>query len=256
MITKPLIIGNWKLHGNKNTIYDVFYPLIKFLKKQLINNSIMLLPPILYLHYAHKIIQNSSILLGAQNVDLNVSGAFTGETSINMLKDIGVNYILVGHSERRIYHQENNMIIAKKFKLIKDHNCIPILCIGETQEQKNNNQTKSIIRKQLNLIFSLCGESAFNNTIIAYEPVWSIGTGTIPNEQTIQNIHEYINNYIKHKYEGQNIDNNISIIYGGSVNKYNIKNILHTNNVDGVLIGKGSLDYSTFSNLIKLSHNE
>ncbi|CAL4322387.1 Triosephosphate isomerase [Buchnera aphidicola (Eriosoma lanigerum)] len=250
---KPIIIGNWKLNGNKATIYNVLHSLIHFLKEKIIDNTIVIIPPSIYLDYTHQLIHNTKIFLGGQNIDINLQGAFTGDISLVMLKDVGVHYVLLGHSERRTYHQENNLLIAKKFKLVKDLCCIPILCIGENKEEKDHDQTKCILSKQLNIILDICGENAFDNAIIAYEPVWSIGTGNIPNPNYIQKIHEYIKQYIQIKTQKKDKILNISIIYGGSVNQHNIQNILQEKDVDGVLVGGGCLKYHTFSQIIQLA---
>ncbi|CAL4322314.1 Triosephosphate isomerase [Buchnera aphidicola (Eriosoma grossulariae)] len=251
---KPVIIGNWKLNGNKKSIHDMFIPLTDFIINNSIHNTIIILPPNLYLDYIYKIIYQKNIVLGSQNIDLNCSGAFTGETSILMLKDIGIKYVLLGHSERRKNHHEDDMLVAKKFQLIKKFNCIPILCIGENKNEKLKNKTKIIIQKQLDLIFNLCGDNAFDRSIIAYEPIWSIGTGIIPDPEYINNIHQYIKNYInKIKIVNHSEHTNTLFIYGGSVNEKNIKIILKEQDVDGVLIGGAALQYNTFSTIIKLS---
>lgn len=250
-MNKKTVIANWKLHGSKQEINN-FIKLLNKEKLELNNHlyKVILAFPSIYLHFAHNIITNSNIFLAAQNVDVNLYGAFTGEVSVNMLKDIGIVYVIIGHSERRMYHQENNDTIANKFKLIKDANLIPILCIGESYQEKYLGKTESVCQKQLDLILQKCGPSAFHNSIIAYEPIWSIGSGHIPSMNEIQKNHFFIKTHIRNMNPMSN--DNFSIYYGGSVNEKNIEQLLTIPNVDGVLVGNASLSFNKLKKIINI----
>ncbi|QJC33675.1 triose-phosphate isomerase [Enterobacteriaceae endosymbiont of Donacia provostii] len=246
---KFLITANWKLNGSYNFI-NKNIDLIKKINDYLHFCHISLAPPYVYLNYINQFIKNTSISLTAQNVDIHLKGSFTGETSINMLKDIGVKYIIIGHSERRLYHNENINLIAKKFILIKEHGLIPILCIGETKEQKKYKLTEKICINQINSILKLSNNvNIFENTIIAYEPIWAIGSGKIANIDEVKNIIFFIRKYISSF--NKKIIENIYFQYGGSVDYSNIDNFLNKTYINGFLIGKVSLKLKNFIFLVK-----
>ncbi|CUR53175.1 triose-phosphate isomerase [Buchnera aphidicola] len=251
---KPIIMGNWKLNGSKKFIRNILLPLNQFLIKYYNICTVIIAPPILYSNFITQTLKNiqNNFFLGAQNVDIHFSGPFTGEISPIMLKDIGISYVIVGHSERRLYHQETNEIIAKKFKILKEENLVPILCIGETKEEKIFNKTKEICKKQIDVIFNLCGESAFNNTIIAYEPIWAIGSHNSGSPKEVQSICHFIRNYIKSK--SNQILKNFFIQYGGSVTKNNAKTLIYQKDIDGFLIGGASLQVEEFMKIIEISN--
>ncbi|BAH83472.1 triose-phosphate isomerase [Candidatus Ishikawella capsulata] len=244
----PLIIGNWKLNGNKCTIVK----LINDLKQNLLGVKgckIAIAPPLIYLDQAKCLLENTDIELVAQNVDVNKNGSFTGDISADMLKDIGVKYILIGHSERRRYHNESNTFIAKKFTIIKEVGLIPVLCIGETEEERQARKTQEVCITQLESIFELQGISILEDAIIAYEPIWAIGTGKSATPSEVQKTHKFIRNYIS------SIDFNISqqlvIQYGGSVNNKNALAFFMQPDIDGVLVGNASLNAEIFADIIK-----
>lgn len=246
---KPLIIANFKLNGNKKTLDLFLTSLINYINN-IKYSEIAIAPPLIYLDFTNQKIMNSKISLTAQNVDIHLSGAFTGEISAEMLKDIGVKYVIIGHSERRYFHKENNTSILKKIEIIKKIGLIPIICFGETFEEKQEDKTNILLKSQIDLIVSNLGIEAFANTIIAYEPIWAIGTGksAIPNE--IQNIHKFIKNYLTQI--NSTIGNNIIIQYGGSITKENISNFISQPDINGLLIGKSSLDINLFISLLNI----
>ncbi|WP_284443003.1 triose-phosphate isomerase [Buchnera aphidicola] len=250
---KFFIIANWKLNGSKKMIANFFKHLKFHSSTYLKKNTIIIAPPTIYLERVYKNINNMNIMLGAQNIDINLQGAFTGENSVLMLQDIGVKYVIVGHSERRLLHYETDDIIAKKFHLIKKFNLIPILCIGETEIDKKNGQTQTIIKKQLNSIFKKLGKSAFKNTIIAYEPIWAIGTGLSANPEDVQCIHKFIKSYIE-KYDLINAED-ITVQYGGSINHCNAKKFIEQPDINGFLIGNSSLSSEEFLKIIRIAHD-
>ncbi|QJC30201.1 triose-phosphate isomerase [Enterobacteriaceae endosymbiont of Plateumaris sericea] len=248
---KPFfIIGNWKLNGNTIFVKNYINKIKNFLNKKKLNYcKISIAPSYTYLYLSNIYLNNTKIALTAQNVDINLSGSFTGEISINMLKDIGVKYVIIGHSERRIFHKETNEYISKKFHIIKSNDLIPILCIGETKLEKDMNQTKDICAKQIDVILNDQGVQAFNNTIIAYEPIWAIGSGKSANPIEVQNIHKFIRDYIAQK--DLNISKNIIIQYGGSINENNIDMFIKQKDINGFLIGKASLTAENFISIVK-----
>ncbi|CAL4322917.1 triose-phosphate isomerase [Buchnera aphidicola] len=250
---KKIIVANWKLNGS---IKSISY-FLSFLKSKIPlysrKNIIIIAPPTVFLERVYKNIRNTNVFLSAQNIDVNINGAFTGENSVLMMKDIGVQYVILGHSERRLFHYENDEIITKKFGLVKKLNLVPILCIGETEIEKKSNQTKKILKKQLKSILTVFGETAFRNTIIAYEPIWAIGTGVSANPDDVQLIHQFIKNYIK-KYDTISAEKLI-VQYGGSVNSLNAENFLKKVDIDGLLVGSASLKHEEFLKIIEISDN-
>lgn len=249
---KPLVIANWKLYGSKNILYNFIKKIIKKLKK-IKRCQLAIAPPLVYLEFLKNLTLNEKIFLAAQNVDKNINGSFTGEISAEMLKDIGVTYVIIGHSERREFHKETNELISKKFISIKYSKLIPVICIGETYKDKKNGNTKKVCIEQIDLIYKKYGILVFKDTIIAYEPIWSIGTGKSATPKDIESISRYIRNYFLEKNE--NIGKNIFILYGGSVNEKNTKEILLLSNIDGLLVGSASLKEETLSSIIEIADN-
>ncbi len=243
---KKIIIANWKLNGN-----------IKFIKKYLnkikkINNKnciISIAPPIIYLSYIYKLIKNTKITLTSQNIDTHLNGSYTGEISAEMLKDIKIKYVIIGHSERKKYHLENNYTILKKILITQKKKLIPIICIGENLIDFNKNNSKKICKKQLKYLIKNYNINIFKNSIIAYEPIWAIGTGKNANITHINKIIKFIKNFIK-KYN-KKISKKIIIIYGGSINIENYKKIIQLKDINGLLIGKSSLNIKTFTYMVK-----
>ncbi len=244
---KKIIISNWKLNGNINFINKYIKKIKIYLKNS--NYKISIAPPIIYLYYMSKLLKkNKYISLTSQNTDIHINGAYTGETSINMIKDINVKYVIIGHSERKKYHYENNKNILKKIILTKKKNIIPILCIGENIKEYKKNKSIEICKKQINYIIKKKNIKILENIIIAYEPIWSIGTGKNANIDHINKIHNSIKKYIYSL--NKKIYNKFKIIYGGSVNYKNFKDIISQKNVDGLLIGNSSLNIKEFINII------
>jgi|SaaInlStandDraft_4_1057021.scaffolds.fasta_scaffold66242_1 triosephosphate isomerase (TIM) len=243
---KRFIAGNWKM--NKNELDSLDY--IKKFKtkvKSVSDVDIVLAVPFTLLPVLKKSIPKN-IKLCAQNINSNESGAYTGEISVSMVKDYA-EYVIVGHSERRKYFNEDNELLNKKVKLALKHGLKVIYCIGETKEERDNNKTKIVVKKQLNQ--GLLGVLAkdMKNIIIAYEPVWAIGTGNTATPKQAEDIHLYLRNQINKLY-GEKISKNTRIIYGGSVNPNNAKEILSMPNINGALPGGASLDVEKFYGII------
>ncbi|URJ25067.1 triose-phosphate isomerase [Candidatus Blochmannia ocreatus (nom. nud.)] len=247
-----LIVGNWKLNGNKYHITNSVAKLVE-LCASISRSYIAIAPPVVYLDMVRRNLRDSCIKLCAQNVDPYISGAFTGDVSPIMLQDLNVKYVLIGHSERRIYHNEYDAYVAQKFCIVKKIGLIPILCIGENKKEHACGYTESVCLNQIKVIIKLSGGTVevFKDSIIAYEPVWAIGSGVSAVPEEVQMIHKSIRNYIE-SYS-INIASSVRILYGGSVTPENVVNFLNQKDIDGVLIGSASLDADKFHDIIKLS---
>ncbi len=242
MDKKSIIAGNWKMNKTpaegKRFISDV-----KNIVKDVQLTEIIFFPAYTGLLGTQL---NYPFHLGAQNCHWKKSGAFTGEVSIEMLNECKVEYILVGHSERRQFFNETDGIINKKIRSIKSSNLKPILCIGETIEDRNSGLTEDFLERQL--VRGLEGINSIENFVIAYEPIWAIGTGVTANEEQIYNAHSFLKSLLKKLYPNTN---NCPILYGGSVNTKNAKELIQISGVDGFLIGGASLDLESFISIIK-----
>lgn len=244
----PLVMGNWKLNGSKALTKQ----LIQELKTELAGVQgckIAIAPPAVYLDLAQTLLTDSNIELGAQNVDINSTGAYTGEISAEMLKDIGAKYIIIGHSERRTGHREQDEIIAEKFAMLKQAALIPVLCIGETEEENANGKTEQVCMRQLDAVIKLVGIAAFSNAIIAYEPVWAIGTGKSATPAQAQAVHHFIRQHLA-SYD-KLIAEEVVIQYGGSVNEKNAAELFAQPDIDGALVGGAALKANAFASIIK-----
>jgi|LauGreDrversion4_2_1035121.scaffolds.fasta_scaffold135598_2 triosephosphate isomerase len=230
MNAKKYIMANWKMNGSK--------PMIKAYIEQLeqhpTNESTqrVIFPPYVYLDQFN----GSPVLYGGQNVSAEITGAYTGEISVAMLRECGCQYVLVGHSERRHIFKENDEFIAKKFHIVKEHGIIPVFCIGETLQQYEAGKTEKVLRSQ---IYSLkTADFSFKQCIIAYEPVWAIGTGLTPNQQEIAKVFANIKKIIWELTQ----ETDIPLLYGGSVNEKNVPMINEIKDCSGVLVGGASLN--------------
>ncbi|WP_343183865.1 triose-phosphate isomerase [Buchnera aphidicola (Ceratovacuna keduensis)] len=247
-----LILCNWKLNGKKNILKKFFVELNNLCIKFKIKSNISISPPIIYLSKLYEILKDikSKIILTSQNVDVHIQGAFTGETSVYMLKEFNVKYVIVGHSERRIHHFESDEIVSSKFDIVKKNGLIPILCIGE-HFQESFDKSKIFIKNQIDSIFIKIGKKAFRNSIIAYEPVWAIGSGISADPNYVNDIHFLIKSYICKK-DNFFKNNNIVVQYGGSISKNNVYNFISKKYIDGILIGGASLEIKTLFPIIKI----
>ena len=213
------------------------------------NVKIILGTPFIHLTEVKKVLSNARISISSQNCAAEAKGAFTGEVSAEMIKSTGIDYVIIGHSERRAYYHENNEILLKKVKQVLANNLTPIFCCGEVLEEREAGIHFEVVRKQLaETIFTLSNEE-FSKIVIAYEPVWAIGTGKTATSAQAQEIHKYIRGLIVEKF-GQSIANEISILYGGSCNPANARELFANPDVDGGLIGGASLKANDFIEII------
>ncbi|CZF84494.1 Triosephosphate isomerase [Grimontia indica] len=247
---RPLVMGNWKLNGSKAMVAD----LIKGLDAQLAGVEgvdVAIAPPVMYLDLAEQLLgkAESKILLGSQNVDVNASGAFTGDISPEMLKDFGATHIIIGHSERRDYHAESDEYVAKKFAFLKEHGLVPVLCIGESEAQNEAGETVAVCARQLDAVINTQGVEALNGAVIAYEPIWAIGTGKAATAEDAQRIHAEIRAHIAAKSE--EVAKNVVIQYGGSVKPENAEAYFAQPDIDGALVGGAALNAESFAAIAK-----
>ena len=250
MNRKKIVAGNWKM----NMTMDESNNLINELKEVSENNvEIKIAPSFTNLYNAILLLKNSGIEVIAQNVHFEKRGAYTGEISSEMLKSIGVDTVIIGHSERRKYFNETDNILSKKVKAAIENSLNVIFCIGEELSERDSGNHFEIIKNQLTNALIDINNININNIVIAYEPVWAIGTGMTANNNQIQEMHEFIRGLINQKF-GNEIAENIRILYGGSVKPNNAKDIFSLNDVDGGLIGGASLNFSDFHSIINAAN--
>ena len=244
-MAKYLIIANWKQNGSKKVLENLTK---SFLKSSKIKNSVILLPPSIYLSSISSVIgKNKKISVGIQNISSYKDGAFTGEISASMIKDFGVRYVLIGHSERRHIFQESNNEISNKVILSIENKFYTILCVGETLLERNKKITKKVIANQLKTALFKSRQLIKQNSsklIIAYEPVWAIGSGKTAQIEDIKDVHAYIRLSLSRIIGPEH--KSIKILYGGSVNDENASTILSLDDVDGALVGGASLNSKKF----------
>lgn len=246
---KTIIAGNWKM----NKTIGESISLVKELKKSLkeVNDrEIVVCPPFTSLAAVGAEIKTSNIELGAQNMYFKEEGAFTGEISPLMLKEIAVKYVIIGHSERRHTFNEDNNLINKKIKSALQNNLKPIFCVGEKLEEREENKTKQIVGEQINKGLKDIKKGEMKNIVIAYEPVWAIGTGKNATPQQAEEVHLFIRKLLKSIFDDK-IADQTTILYGGSVKPDNIKDLIAQDNIDGVLVGGASLDAKSFAEIVK-----
>ena len=250
MNRKKIVAGNWKM----NMTIDESNDLINELKELSESNiEIKVAPSFTNLYNAISLLKKSEIEVVAQNVHYENRGAFTGEISSEMLKSIGVKTVIIGHSERRKYFNETDTILSKKVKTAIENSLNVIFCIGEELSERESENHFEIIKNQLTSSLIDLNSNEIKNIVIAYEPVWAIGTGMTANTHQIQEMHEFIRELINKKF-GNQISDDIRILYGGSVKPNNAKEIFSLNDVDGGLIGGASLNFSDFQSIINAAN--
>jgi triosephosphate isomerase len=242
---KKIIAGNWKMNGLKQSGWQLTNDLLNKYETPDSNLGfeMIICPPATLLSEITAMVEGSPIKTGAQNCSDKLEGAYTGEISPVMIKDLGAKFVILGHSERRSYYGETNDIVAKKAFSALEQGLTPIICVGESLEQKEAGVAESVIQEQV--LNSIPENATVDNVIIAYEPVWAIGTGKVATLQDIIDIHVKIREAVEQKLGSKNI----SILYGGSVKPSNAKEIFSTDEVNGVLVGGASLKADDFWNI-------
>lgn len=240
---RPFIAGNWKMHGSRAENAELIEHLLLGLPAQT-TVDIAVCPPHVYLWEVGRLLKSSTVALGAQSVCAESVGAFTGEVSAAMLKDVGCAYVIVGHSERRTIFREDDALVARKFLAVQSQGLVPILCVGETSEEREKAQTTQVVSRQLAAVLDVAGAGAFRQAVVAYEPVWAIGTGKNASPAQVQEVHAHIRAEVAAR--DANIAAGLRVLYGGSVKATNAKEIFAMGDVDGGLIGGAALKADEF----------
>lgn len=240
---KILVAGNWKMHGSKTMVHDLLEGLLAGSSAQG-NADLAVFPPFPYLPLTETLLSGSHIQFGGQTLNPHEQGAHTGEVSGNMLADMGCSFVLVGHSERRAIYGESDEDVAVRFKAALDAGLQPVLCVGETLEEREQEQTEAVVERQLDAVINLVGIEVFKRAIVAYEPVWAIGTGLTATPQQAQSVHAFI----RDKVSALNviIADQLRILYGGSVKGSNAAELFAQSDIDGGLVGGASLTAEDF----------
>ncbi|WP_424962748.1 triose-phosphate isomerase [Ekhidna sp.] len=249
---KKIVAGNWKMNCTLPEGKKLASEVIHMVEDELNNDAdVILIPPFIHLTGIHSLIGSSeNIFLGAQNCHQNQSGAFTGEVSAAMLVSVGATYVILGHSERREYFHETDELLAEKVSFALENNLTPIFCCGEKLEVREAGKHEDLVSMQIEKALFGLSEDQIKKVVIAYEPVWAIGTGKTASAEQAQEMHAFIREQIAKKYSQETADS-ISILYGGSVKPENAKEIFSQPDVDGGLIGGASLKSRDFTNIVK-----
>ncbi|WP_311376521.1 triose-phosphate isomerase [Anaerococcus lactolyticus] len=244
---KPVIVGNWKMNKTPSEARV----LLEEIKALDLDSSVEagFCVPAIDLLVAQEVLEGTNINYGAENMYFEESGAFTGEISPLMLKDVKAKYVIIGHSERREYFKECDCLVNKKVKSALAHDLVPILCVGETLEEREENKHEAKVKDQLTKNLKDVSEADVEKVIIAYEPIWAIGTGKTASAEDADSMCGFIRNFIKESYS-ENASEKIRIQYGGSMKPSNVKELLAKENIDGGLIGGASLKASDFEQLV------
>jgi triosephosphate isomerase len=249
---KKIVAGNWKMNKTYSEAVPLMYEIKDLLFKSSKSESVIkiIAPPYLYIHDFHETSKGlKNLFIGAQNCAYEESGAYTGEISASMIKSVGANYIIIGHSERRSYYKETHEDLKKKTDITLKHGLTPIFCIGETKEKRESNEHFNVVEAQItDSLFHLSAEE-FKKIVLAYEPVWAIGTGLTASSAQAQEMHHFIRSLIEKKY-GSGVSSDISILYGGSCNEKNAAELFACPDVDGGLIGGAALKAKEFVEII------
>jgi len=240
MSRAPFIVGNWKMYKTIPEALSLVKALLPHLPK---DREVAVAPPFTALYSVASCIKGTALKLAAQNVFWEREGAYTGEISPLMLKDIGCEYVIIGHSERRLYFGEIDKTVAKKVNAVLEEGLKPILCVGERLEEREKGETFEIVKKQF--LGSLENIQEIQKLVIAYEPVWAIGTGKTASPAQAQEVHKYLRHLVEEKW-GREVSEEIRILYGGSVKPKNINELMQEEDIDGVLVGGASLKAEAF----------
>lgn len=247
---KKLIAGNWKMNLTLNASIELTENIAKKITKKTTGTTdVLICPTYVALSACSKLLSDSGIMLGSQNMSDKDDGAYTGEISASMLKAVGCEYVIIGHSERRKYFGETNQIVNSKSLKALTSGLKPILCVGETLQEREDEIYEAIVEKQISEGLAGISDEQMSNVTIAYEPVWAIGTGVNATPKQASGMHKFIRGLISGKF-GSEIGNETRIIYGGSVNAKNAGEILHAGGIDGALVGGASLKADEFLTII------
>ncbi|WP_263081954.1 triose-phosphate isomerase [Endozoicomonas sp. Mp262] len=233
---QPLVAGNWKMNGSSQSIRELLDGIVSGLESKA---EVLVCPPAIYIQQAREMLSGTAVKWGLQNVSDKASGAFTGETSPLMAKDLDCKYVIIGHSERRSIFGETDKDVAAKFCALVDQGIVPILCVGETLEEREAGTTMKVVEKQIETVLQEAGSNRLGNFVIAYEPVWAIGTGLTATPEQAQEVHAAIRELLSRTDES--VAQKTRILYGGSMKAANAAELMANPDVDGGLIGGASL---------------
>jgi triosephosphate isomerase len=239
---RKIVAGNWKMHGSRAESAALLDAVIGGLNADAV--SCVVCPPFVYLQEAWRVLRGGPVALGAQDVCAEAQGAYTGEVSAAMLKDVGCEYVLVGHSERRALYGEDDQLVARKYAAALGKGLIPILCVGEQLAEREAALSTQVVGRQLAAVVNLCGVQALGGGVLAYEPVWAIGTGRTASPEQAQQIHAFLREQVG--LQDAKIASELRILYGGSVKAGNARELFTMPDVDGGLIGGASLKSDEF----------
>jgi len=245
---RSLIAGNWKMFKTSSEAVETAQKLVELTDGK-VSSDIMIAPPFTSLVPVSDILKGSNIALGAQNIFWEPEGAYTGEISSAMLVSAGCEYVIIGHSERRQYFGETDITVNKKIKAAIKANLVPIICVGESEKERESNNTFFVLDKQLTKGLKNLALNDIKTLVIAYEPIWAIGTGKTATSKQAQEIHKFLRSLIEKNF-GDSLAKSIRILYGGSVKPDNTKELMSMPDVDGALVGGASLNPETFSKIV------
>jgi triosephosphate isomerase len=241
---RPIVAGNWKMHGSRAENDRLLESVLARLPADGTDCECVVCPPFVYLHDLARSLRDSTVALGAQDVCAEPQGAFTGEVSAAMLRDVGCSFVIVGHSERRALYAESDQLVARKFSAALARGLVPILCVGEQLADRDADRSNDVVARQLDAVLELSGAAALAGGVIAYEPVWAIGTGRNATPQQAQDMHAFIRGRVSAR--DATIAGSVRILYGGSVKASNARELFAMPDVDGGLIGGASLKAEEF----------
>jgi len=244
----PLIAGNWKMFKTCSEAVDTAATLAKNVA-DVSGRDVMIAPPYTALHPVSEVLAGSRVILGAQNLFWEKEGAYTGEISAAMLASVGCRYVIIGHSERRQYFNETDETVNRRIQAALEGSLIPVFCVGESEQERDGGQAFSVLDKQVKNGLKNPFAKDLGKLVIAYEPVWAIGTGKTATSRQVQEVHEFLRSLLK-KSLGQELADSIRILYGGSVKPDNIAELMGMPDVDGALVGGASLNADTFSAIV------
>ena len=240
---QPLVAGNWKMNGSRASIAELLGGLKAGIGR-VEAAEVAVCAPAVYLPDTQALLDGTPIAWGGQDVSVHASGAYTGEIAGSMLADFGCRFVIIGHSERRAYHGETDEVVAKKFAAARAAGLVPILCVGETLEEREQGVTEQVVGRQIDAVVAHCGIEMVGEGVVAYEPVWAIGTGKTASKEQAQEVHAFIRGRLA--AEDQAVAEGMRILYGGSMNPKNAAELMAQPDIDGGLIGGASLKAEDF----------
>jgi triosephosphate isomerase len=243
---QPLVAGNWKMHGSRVENASLVRSLLDLLRPDR-GAEVLVCPPFVYLWETGRLLKDSDVQLGCQSISAEAQGAFTGEVSASMVRDVGCRYAIVGHSERRHLYGESDALVARKFVAAQAYGLVPLFCVGETLDERESSRTNEVVARQIDAVLAVTGVRAFARAIIAYEPVWAIGTGRNASPEQAQEVHAMVRT--KLAALDAMIAQSVRILYGGSVKGSNAQELFSMPDIDGGLVGGASLKADEFAQI-------